>query len=46
MLGAFGIGAGRPFGIALILMAFGLLRRLIFRRRRGPVRGRGPRRRR
>jgi hypothetical protein len=46
MLGAFGIGAGRPFGIALILMAFGLLRRLIFRRRRGPVRSRGPRRRR
>jgi hypothetical protein len=45
-LGAFGIGAGRPIGIALILMAFGLLRRLIFRRRRGPVRGRGPRRRR
>ena len=46
MLGAFGIGAGRPIGIALILMAFGLLRRLIFRRRRGPVRSRGPRRRR
>ena len=45
-LGAFGIGAGRPFGIALILLAFGLLRRLIFRRRRGPVRSRGPRRRR
>jgi hypothetical protein len=45
-LGAFGIGAGRPIGIALILMAFGLLRRLIFRRRRGPARSRGPRRRR
>lgn len=45
-LGAFGIGTGRPIGIVLILMAFGLLRRLIFRRRRGPVRGRGPRRRR
>jgi len=45
-LGAFGIGTGRPIGIVLILMAFGLLRRLIFRRRRGPVRSRGPRRRR
>jgi DUF1707 SHOCT-like domain len=45
-LGAFGVGTGRPIGIVLILMAFGLLRRLIFRRRRGPVRGRGPRRRR
>jgi hypothetical protein len=41
-LGAFGIGAGRPFGIVLILAAFGLLRRLIFRRRAG---GCGPRRR-
>ena len=41
-LGAFGIGAGRPFGIVLILAAFGLLRRLIFRRRTG---GCGPRRR-
>jgi hypothetical protein len=46
MLGAFGIGPGRPVGIALIFLAFGLLRRLIFRRRRGPVRSRGPRRRR
>jgi hypothetical protein len=44
-LGAFGIGTGRPFGIALIILAFGLLRRLIFGRRRG-VRGCGPRRRR
>jgi hypothetical protein len=44
-LGAFGIGAGRPFGIALIILAFGLLRRLIFGRRRF-VRGCGPRRRR
>jgi hypothetical protein len=41
-LGAFGIGAGRPFGIVLILAAFGLLRRLFFRRRAG---GCGPRRR-
>ncbi len=41
-LGAFGIGAGRPFGIVLILAAFALLRRLIFRRRVG---GCGPRRR-
>jgi len=45
-LGAFGVGTGRPIGIVLILMAFGLLRRLIFRRRRGPVRGPGPQRRR
>jgi hypothetical protein len=42
ILGAFGIGAGRPFGIVLILAAFALLRRLIFRRR---VRTGGPRRR-
>jgi hypothetical protein len=41
-LGVFGIGAGRPFGIVLILAAFGLLRRLFFRRRVG---GCGPRRR-
>lgn len=41
-LGAFGLGAGRPFGIVLILAAFGLLRRLFFRRRVG---GCGPRRR-
>jgi Domain of unknown function (DUF1707) len=41
-LGAFGLGAGRPIGIVLILAAFGLLRRLFFRRRVG---GCGPRRR-
>lgn len=46
ILGAFGIGAGRPFGIALIILAFGLLRRLIFGRRRRGVRSRGPGRRR
>ena len=50
ILGIFGIGGGRPFGIVLILAAFALLRRLIvgiFRRRRGGWRGpRGPRRRR
>jgi hypothetical protein len=47
ILGVFGIGAGRPFGIVLILAAFALLRRLlfvIFGRGRG--RGCGPRRRR
>ena len=47
LLGIFGIGGGRPFGIVLILAAFALLRRLIvgiFRRRRGGPRG--PRRRR
>ena len=39
----FGIGGSRPFGIALLLAAFALLRRLIFGRRvRG---GRPPRRR-
>jgi hypothetical protein len=47
ILGAFGIGSPRPFGIVLILAAFAVLRRLLFvifgRRRRG--RG-GPRRRR
>ena len=42
-LGAFGIGTGRPIGIVLILAAFALLRRLVFRRRAG---GCGPRRRR
>jgi DUF1707 SHOCT-like domain len=47
ILGALGgIGTGRPFGIALIILAFGLLRRLIFRRRRRVVRSRGPKRRR
>jgi hypothetical protein len=45
-LGAFGIGAGRPAGIALLLLALGLLRKLIFGRRRRVVRSRGPRRRR
>lgn len=47
ILGVFGIGAGRPIGIVLIVAAFALLRRLlfmIFGRRRGH--GRGPRRRR
>jgi hypothetical protein len=46
ILGIFGIGTGRPFGVVLIIAAFALLRRLlmmIFGRRRG--RGRGPRRR-
>lgn len=33
-LGVFGIGTGRPFGIALLVLAFGLLRRLVFGRRR------------
>jgi hypothetical protein len=41
-LGIFGIGTGRPVGIALLFAAFALLRRLVFGRR---VRGRGPRRR-
>jgi hypothetical protein len=40
----FGIGGGRPIGIALLLAAFALLRRLIFGRRR--VRGSRPQRRR
>jgi hypothetical protein len=39
ILGVFGIGAGRPFGIVLLIAAFALLRRLIFgifgRRRAG-----------
>ncbi|HET9079938.1 MAG TPA: DUF1707 domain-containing protein [Trebonia sp.] len=45
ILGVFGIGAGRPAGIVLIVAAFALLRRLfmmIFGRRR--MRGCGPRR--
>jgi uncharacterized protein DUF1707 len=45
ILGAFGIGTGRPLGIVLIFAAFALLRRLllvIFGRRR--IGGRGPRR--
>lgn len=40
-LGIFGIGTGRPFGIALLVLAFGLLRRLVFGRRR--TRGCAPR---
>jgi len=40
----FGFGGGRPLGIALLLAAFALLRRLIFGRRR--VRGGRPPRRR
>jgi hypothetical protein len=50
MVGVFGLGAGRPFGIVLLLAAFALLRRLLFmifgRRRAGRGGGRGPRRRR
>lgn len=50
ILGVFGIGTGRPFGIVLILAAFALLRRLLFmifgRRRMRGGRGGGPRRRR
>jgi hypothetical protein len=46
IVGAFEAPAGRPIGIMLIILAFGLLRRLIFRRRRRVVRGGGPRRRR
>ena len=45
ILGIFGIGTGRPFGVVLIVAALALLRRLLFfffRGRRG--RGRGPRR--
>jgi hypothetical protein len=47
ILGVFGIGTGRPFGVVLVIAALALLRRLLFmifgRRMRG---GRGPRRRR
>jgi len=43
ILGVADIGAGRPIGIVLLLAAFALLRRLVFRRR---IRARGPRRRR
>ncbi len=43
VLGVFGIGAGRPFGIVLILAALALLRRLLFRRRVRTSRGCGPR---
>jgi hypothetical protein len=51
ILGVFGIGTGRPFGVVLIIAAFALLRRLLFmifgfgRRRARGGRGRGPRRR-
>jgi hypothetical protein len=44
-LSLFGLGAGKPFGVVLILAALGVLRRLIFSRRHA-ARGRGPRRRR
>lgn len=30
VLGVFGIGAGRPFGVVLIIAAFAMLRRLLF----------------
>jgi len=43
-LGAFGFGPSRPIGIVLILAAFGLLRRLFFRRRAGGCGPRGRRR--
>lgn len=47
ILGIFGIGSGRPFGIVLIIAAFALLRRLLFlilgRRRGRGGRGRGGR---
>ena len=47
ILGVFGIGTGRPFGVVLIFAAFALLRRLLFmifgrRRRARGGRGRGP----
>jgi hypothetical protein len=47
ILGVFGIGTGRPFGVVLIIAAFALLRRLLFmifgfgRRRARGGRGRG-----
>ena len=44
ILGAFGFGGPRPIGIVLILAAFGLLRRLFFRRRAGGCGPRGRRR--
>ena len=54
MLGIFGIGAGRPIGVVLVVAALALLRRLLFmifgrrigRGGRGSRRGGGPRRRR
>lgn len=46
MLGVFGIGAGKPFGVVLILAGLAFLRRLLFRRRRVRYQGQGgPRRR-
>jgi Domain of unknown function (DUF1707) len=48
ILGVFGIGTGRPFGVVLIIAAFALLRRLLFiffgRRRTRGGRGGGRRR--
>jgi hypothetical protein len=47
ILGIFGIGAGRPFGIAAIVVAFALLRKLlmmVFGRRRAGGGGGGRRR--
>jgi hypothetical protein len=44
IVGAFGFGPSRPIGIVLILAAFGLLRRLFFRRRVGGCGPRGRRR--
>jgi hypothetical protein len=44
VLGAFGIGTGRPIGIVLIFAALALLRRLFFRRRVRAGRGCGRRR--
>ena len=50
ILGVFGIGTGRPFGVVLIIAAFALLRRLLFmifgRRRARRPRPRAARRRR
>jgi Domain of unknown function (DUF1707) len=43
ILGVFGVGTGRPVGIVLILAAFALLRRLVFRRRVRSGRGCGRR---
>jgi hypothetical protein len=45
MVGAFGIGAGRPIGLVLILAAVAFLRRLLFGHRRHHVRPGRPRRR-
>lgn len=44
ILGAFGVGVGRPFGIVLIVAALAFLRRLLFGRR-ARARACGPRRR-